>query len=149
MFLWWPCTKIVQAVMICQKTWPQGQGLFSLYIYNENFKTLLVRNLWTNFSIIWQKCSFDDPVPRLFKPWWFVKKHSHQGMELIFPIYLYRKLNLLVRDYYTDFNIIWQKRSFGDPVLRLFRPWWFIRKHGHRRGRGVEVGGGAGHIFSM
>ena len=30
----------------------RGRGLFSLYIYIENFKNLLVRNHWTDFSII-------------------------------------------------------------------------------------------------
>ena len=42
MSLLWPSTKIVEAVMICQKTWPPGvggggggRGFFSLYIYIE------------------------------------------------------------------------------------------------------------------
>ena len=70
----------------------RGRGLFSLYIYVENFKSLLVRNHWTNFHIILQECSFGDPLPRLFKPFGFVKKHGRQGAGLIFPIYLYRKL---------------------------------------------------------
>ena len=70
----------------------RGRGLFSQYIYIENFKNLLVRNHWTNFSIILQKCSFGDHLPRLFKPFGFVKKHGRQGAGLIFPIYLYRKL---------------------------------------------------------
>ena len=70
----------------------RGRGLFSLYIYIENFKNLLVRNHWTDFNIILQKCSFGDPLPRLFKPFGFVKKHGSQGAGLIFPIYLYRKL---------------------------------------------------------
>ena len=69
-----------------------GRGLFSLYIYVENFKNLLVRNHWTNFNIILQKCSFGDSLPRLFKPFGFDKKHGRQGTGLIFPIYLYRKL---------------------------------------------------------
>ena len=69
----------------------RGRDLFSLYIYIENFKNLLVRNHWTNFNIILQKCSFGDPLPRLFKPFEFVKKHGRQGAGLIFPIYLYRK----------------------------------------------------------
>ena len=67
-------------------------GLFSLYIYIEKFKNLLVRNHWTDFNIILQKCSFGDALPRLFKPFGFVKKHGRQGAGLIFPIYLYRKL---------------------------------------------------------
>ena len=45
----------------------RGRGLFSLYIYIEKFKNLLVRNHWTDFNIILQKCSFGDPLPRLFK----------------------------------------------------------------------------------
>ena len=69
----------------------RGRGLFSLYIYIENFKNLLVRNHWTDFNIILQKCSFGDALPRLFKPFGFVKKHGHQGAGLIFTIYLYRK----------------------------------------------------------
>ena len=95
----------------------RGRGLFSLYIYIENFKNLLVRNHWTSFNIILQKCSFGDPLPRLFKPFGFVKKHGRQGAGLIFPIYLYRKLskNLLVRNHWTNFNIILQKCFFGDP----------------------------------
>ena len=70
----------------------RGRGLFSIYIYIENFKNLLVRNHWTNFNIILQKCSFGDPLPRLFRPFGFVKKHGRQGAGFIFPIYLYRKL---------------------------------------------------------
>ena len=70
----------------------RGRGLFSLYIYIENFKNLLVRNRRTDFHIILQKCYFGDPLPRLFRPFGFVKKQSRQGAGLIFPIYLYRKL---------------------------------------------------------
>ena len=70
----------------------RGRGLFTLYIYIENFKNLLVRNRWTDFNIILQKCSFGDPLPRLFNRFRFVKKHGRQGAWLIFPIYLYRKL---------------------------------------------------------
>ena len=75
-----------------KNTAARGRGLFSLYIYIENFKNLLVRNHWTDFNIILQKCFFGDPLPRLFKPFGFVKKHGRQGAGLIFPIYLYRKL---------------------------------------------------------
>ena len=34
----------------------RGRGLFSLYIYIENFKNLLVRNSWTEFNVTWQEC---------------------------------------------------------------------------------------------
>ena len=125
-----------------------GRSLFSLYSYIENLKNLLVRNHWTDFHIILQKCSFGDSLPRLFKPFGFVKKHSRLGgwggggggggcAGLIFPIYLYRKLkNLLVRNHWNDCSIMWQKCSFGDPLPRLFKPFGFFKKHG-RQGAGL------------
>ena len=119
----------------------RGLGLFSLYIYIENFKNLLVRNHWTDFNIILQKCSFGDPLPRLFKPFGFVKKHGRQGAGLIFPIYMYRKFkNLLVRNHWTYFNIILQKCFFGDLLPRLFETFGFVKKHGCQ---------GAGLIFPI
>ena len=72
-----------------KNTAARGWGLFSLYIYIENFKNLLVRNHWSDFNIILQKCSFDAPLLRLFKPFGFVKKHGRQGAGLIFPIFPY------------------------------------------------------------
>ena len=66
----------------------RGRGLFSLYIYIENFKNLLVRNHWTDFNIILQKCSFSDPLPRLFKPFGFVKNMAARGRGLI-SLYIY------------------------------------------------------------
>ena len=113
-----------------------GRGLFSLYIYTENFKNFLVLNHSTDFHIILQKCSFGDPVPRLFKPFGFVEKHGRQGAGLIFTICIESFKNLLVRNHWTDFHIILQKCSFGDPVARLFKPFGFVKKHG-RQGAGL------------
>ena len=110
----------------------RGWRLFSLYIYIENFKNLLVRNHWTDFNIPWQKCFFGDPLPRLFKPSWFVKKHGRQGAGLIFPIYIYIEnlKKLLVRNHWIDFNITWQICFLGDPLPRLFKLSRFVKKHG-------------------
>ena len=89
MFPSWPSTKIVQVIR--QKTWQLGgRGLFSVYIYIENFKkNLLVRNRWIEYNVTWQECCFGDLLPRLFKPSWYVKHHGRQGAGLIFRIYLY------------------------------------------------------------
>ena len=115
----------------------RGRGLFSLYIYIENFKNILVRNHWTDFNIILQKCSFGDFLLRLFKPFGFIKKHGRQGWGL-FSLYIYIEnlKNLLVRNHWTDFNIILQECSFGDPLPRLFKPFGFVKKHG-RQGAGL------------
>ena len=114
-----------------------GGVLFSLYIYIKNFKNLLVRDHWTDFHIILQKCSFGDPLPRLFEPFWFVKKHGHQGTGL-FSLYIYIEnfKNFLIRNHGTDLHIILQKCSFGDPLPRLFKPFGFVKKHG-RQGAGL------------
>ena len=116
----------------------RGRGLFSLYIYIENLKNLLVRNHQTDFNIILQKYSFSDPLQRLFKPFGFVKKHGRQGAGLIFLIYIYIEnlKNLLVRNHRTNFHIILQKCSFGDSLPRLYKPFGFVKKHG-RQGAGL------------
>ena len=80
-------------------------GLFSPYIYIENFKNLLVRNHSTDFSIILQKCSFGYPLPRLFKSFQIRQKTwLPGGAGLIFPIYLSRKF---------------KKSSYQKPLERL------------------------------
>ena len=55
----------------------------------KNLKNLLVRNHWTDFNIILRKCSFGDRLPRLFKPFGFVKKHGPQGAGLIYIYFPY------------------------------------------------------------
>ena len=45
-------TKIVQAMDLSKNMAARGRGLFSLYIYIENLKNLLVRNHWTDCDII-------------------------------------------------------------------------------------------------
>ena len=61
-----------------------GQGIFSLYIYIENFKNLLIRNCWIQFNVTWQECCFGDLLPRLFTPSWYVKKTWPPGGEAYF-----------------------------------------------------------------
>ena len=114
----------------------RGRGLFSLYIYIEKFKNLLVRNHWTDFNIILQKCSLGDPVPRLFKPFGLSKSMAARGRGL-FSLYICIEnfKNLLVRNHWTDFHIILQKCFFfGYPVARLFKPFGFVKKHGRQGG---------------
>ena len=115
----------------------RGRGLFSLYICIENFKNLLVRNHWTDFHMILQKCSFGDPVARLFKPYGFVKKQGRQGGRGL-HMFMENFKNLLVRNHWTDFHMILQKCSFGDPVARLFNPCGFVKKQG-RQGGGAYI----------
>ena len=115
----------------------RGRGLFSPYIYIENFKNLVVRNHWTDFHIILQKCSlvilYQDCSSHLDSS----KNMAARGRGL-FSLYIYIEnfKNLLVRNHWTDFNIILQKCSSGDPLPRLFKTFGFVKKHG-RQGAGL------------
>ena len=114
-----------------------GRGLFSLYIYIEKCKNLLVRNHWTDFHIILQKCFFGDSLPILFRPLDSSKNMATRGRGLFsLCIYIENFKNLLVRNHWTNFNIILQKCSFGDPLPRLFKPFGFVKQHG-RQGVGL------------
>ena len=111
----------------------RGRGLFSIYIYIENFKKSSCQKPLDRFQFpILQKCSFGNPLPRLFKPFGFVKKNMAARGRGLFSLYIYREnfKNLLVRNHWTDFYIILQKCSFGDPLPRLFKPFGFVKKHG-------------------
>ena len=122
MFPWWPFTKIVQAVMICQKTWPLGGGaLFSLYLYTENFNDLFFRNHWTDFNITLQECFLCNPQDCLSRHD-SSKNMAARGRGL-FSLYIYIEnfKTLLVRNHWTDFIITLQKCFLGDHLLRLFK----------------------------
>ena len=99
-----------------------------------HFKTLLVRNHRNDFNITWQKCSFGDPLPRLFKPSAFMIYKKTRGVgrgrcggrcgEGFFSlcVYIEKFTNILVRHPWTNSNIIFQKCFFGGPLPRLFKP---------------------------
>ena len=128
MILGWSSFKVVQMVPV--RCISRSQEL-KIYFLTKNLKNLLVRNHWADFNIILQNCSFGDPLPRLFKPFGFVKNMVARGRGLFsLCIYVENFKNLLVRNHWTDFNVILQKCSFGDPLLRLFKPFGFVKKHG-------------------
>ena len=128
MILGWSSFKVIQMVPVHCISWSQELKIDFL---TKNLKNLLVRNHWTDFNIILQKCSFGDPLLRFFKPFGFVKKHGARGRGLFSQcIYIENFKNLLVRNHWTDFNVILQKCSFGDPLPRLFKPFGLVKKHG-------------------
>ena len=75
------------------------RGLFSLYIYIEKFKNLLVRNHWTDFNIILQKCAFGNPLPRLLKPFGFIKNMAARGRGL-FSLSIY--IEIFKKNFLSD-----------------------------------------------
>ena len=99
-----------------------GQGLFAFALYIiENFILSLDRHLWTNFNIIYQKCSFGDPLPRshhdsskYMAAWgrsWGCGGGGGGGGErggdrAYFPYIFINKTKNLVKNHWTDFNMI-------------------------------------------
>ena len=75
--------KIVQIILIDRKNMAAsgwGQLFPSTLVYiGKVYKNLLVKNDWANLKILWYKWSFVNPLPRLLKFIWSVKKHGHQG----------------------------------------------------------------------
>ena len=150
----WSSSKIVQATWIRQKTWPP-RGLFSLFIYIESFKNLLVRNHWPDFIITWQECFFYNPLPRFFKPSWFVKKETGPpGGGAYFPyIPIMKILKIFVINHWTNLNITWQKKNSLATFCQdcssrydLSKTWLL----GCGGWGGVGVGGGGSvHIFPI
>ena len=97
-------------------------GLFSLYIYIENFKNLLVTettgpisiSLGRNVSLVtlYQDCSGRHDLSENMAA-------REQG---ILYIYIENFKNLLVRNRWIEFNVTWQECPFGDLLTRLFTP---------------------------
>ena len=97
-------------------------GGFLHYMDMKKFlKNLLLRNPWSDFEIISQECSFGDPFQKLF-----IKNFDQSiNMALVnggFLHYIDMKkfLKNLLRNHWSDFEIISQECSLGDPFQKLF-----------------------------
>ena len=66
----------------------------------KTLKNLLVRNHWTNFNIIWQKCSFDDPSTKIGQTFMISQKKTWPpvGRGFIFPIYVQKTLKIFLSE---------------------------------------------------
>ena len=63
----------------CSKNSIPWRTLVAMATKVKNFKNLLLKNHWSNFKIISQKWSLGGPLPKLFKEFWYIKKHGRQG----------------------------------------------------------------------
>ena len=104
-------------------------GGFLHYMDMKEFlKNLLLQSCWSDFERISQECSLGDPFQKLFVKFWSVHKHgSGEWGHLL----LYRDMkkfvkNLLLRNCWSDFEIISQECSLGVTLfkkcLRNFDP---------------------------
>ena len=97
-------------------------GGFLPYIDMKKFlKNLLLRNRWSDFEINSQECSLGDPFQncsRNFDP--SINMALVNGGFL--PYMDMKKLlkNLLLRNHWSDFEIISQECSLCDPFQKFF-----------------------------
>ena len=128
MFLWWPSTKIVQDIVIRQKSWPPRAGLiFPIYLNRKLEKSFCQKtqdrfqyNLAEMFlwMILYQSCSSRHESS---------KNMTASGRGL-FSLYIENFKVFLSETMWTNFSIMWQKCSFGDPLPWLFKSWLFVKK---------------------
>ena len=121
-----------------------GPFVFPIYL-NWKFKTLLIRNHWTDFKITWQG---------LFL-WWLSTKFVqavmiHQktwplGERGIFSLYIYIKYfkNPFVRNHWTHFNIMAKMFPWWPSIKISSMPSWCIKKNKQKniatRGQGYKI----------
>ena len=97
----------------------------------EFFKNLLLWNRWSDFEIISQGCSLGDPFQNSFGNF-----DPSKNVALVNGGYLhYTEMkeflkNLLLWNRWSDFEIISQSCSLGDPFQKLFAKFWLVKKHG-------------------
>ena len=82
------------------------------------FKHLFLPNRWASLDQTWQECFFRDPFPKLFTEFVSVKNCGCHGKEIEFFKQFFKNLLLLNRS--SDFEIISQECSLGDPFQKLF-----------------------------
>ena len=128
LFLVWLFSKIVPEILICRKTWPLwgwGVRFFALCGLLKFFKILLFWNYRSDFKIISQDCSLGDHFQKLFDlsknmaaVWGGDFLHS-MDLKKFFKI-------LLLRNCWSEFGIISQDCSLGDPFQKLFAKFWSV-----------------------
>ena len=67
----------------------RGRGLFSLYIYIENFKNLLVRNHWTDFNIIFSEMFLWWSSTKIVQAIWIRQKNMAARGRGLFSLCIY------------------------------------------------------------
>ena len=87
----------------------------------KKFLKNLLRNCWSDFEIISQECSLGDPFQKFFQNF-----DPSITMALVNGGFLHytdmKKFlkNLLLRNCLSDFEIISQECSLGDPFQKVF-----------------------------
>ena len=96
-------------------------------VVNNFFKYLLLPNRWANLDQTWQECSLGGPLQKLFTEFDSIKNSGCHGNEMEFFKQLFKNI---LWNRWSDFEIISQECSLGDPFQKLFAKFWSVHKHG-------------------
>ena len=97
-------------------------------IVNNFFKHLLLPNCWANLDQTWQECFLGGPLQKLFTEFDSIKNSGCHGNEIEFLKQFFK--NLLLWNRWSDFEIISQECSLGDPFQKLVAKLWSVYKYG-------------------
>ena len=78
----------------------------------------VVPNRWANLDQNWQECSLGGLLQKLFTEFDSIKNSGCYGNEIEFFKQFLK--NLLLRNLWSDFKIISQECSLGDPFQKVF-----------------------------
>ena len=111
-------------------------GGFSHYRDMKKFlKNLLLRNCGSYFEMISKEYSLSDPFQNLFAKFWSVFKYG-SGEWGLFALYGHEEIlkkNCFLQNRLSDFEIISQECSLGDPFQKLSAKFWSVYKYGLRK----------------
>ena len=138
MFLWWPSTKIVQAIMICQNTWLLEGGTYvldiskskTLKIFLSKTTELISIQLGRNVSLVtlYQVCSSCDDLSKNVAA-------SGQGL---FSLYIYIKhfKKSFCQKPLDRFQYNLVEMCPWWPCIKIqFKPSWCVKKNRATRGQ--------------
>ena len=86
-------------------------------VVNNFFKHLLP-NRWANLDQTWQECSLGGSIKKFFTEFDSIENSGCHGNEIEFFKQFLK--NLLLRNRWSDFEIISQECSLGDPFQKMF-----------------------------
>ena len=101
------------------------------YMDMKKFLKNLLWNRWSDFEIISQECSLGDPFKKCSRN--FDPSINMAVVNGGFLHYMDMKKflkNLLLQNRLSEFEIILQECSLGDPFQKVFAKFWSTKKHG-------------------
>ena len=97
-------------------------------VVNNFFKHLLLPSRWANLDQTWWECSLRGSLKKLFTEFDSIKDSGCHGNEIEFLKQFFK--NLLLWNRKSDFEIISQKCSLGDPFQKMVAKFRSVQKHG-------------------